>query len=250
MAGARLNEVLPQNQAIQTTIIEPPDRDCISLDSVICLCRDDLDAKTWSPMMKEHSGPIIKLPISELLRYALIQSDNNASNIMFEKLAGVRETDGFIATLIPRSSFKISFTESEMAEDHDKAYSNYTSPLGAAVLINRLYNDSLVSYEKQEFVRCALRQCITGKDRIAAPLEGIRGVEIAHKTGSGYTNENGQLSAHNDVGFITLPGGHSYSLAVFVKDFNGTTTQASRYIAHVSAAVYSLLSETENAPGI
>ena len=102
-------------------------------------------------MLKEHPEPSITLPVKALLRYTLIQSDNNASNLMFEQLANVAETDSFIATLIPRSSFQIAYKESEMAADHAKAYANYTSPLGAAMLMNRLFTDSLVSREKQRF---------------------------------------------------------------------------------------------------
>ena len=86
----------------------------------------------------------------------------------------------------------------------------------------------------------SLGECTTGKDRIAAPLFGKEGVSIAHKTGSGYT-ENGVLAAHNDVAYICLPNGVSYALAVFIKDFKGNESQASQVAARISAAVYSLL---------
>ena len=218
------------------------DQDGLSLDTLLNIQREELDSKTWSPMMKEHLEPTITLPVSELLRYALIQSDNNASNIMFRQLVNVDETDRFIATLIPRSSFRIAYTESEMAADHAKAYSNCTSPLGASILMDRLFTDSLVSYEKQGFIMKSLGECTTGKDRIAAPLLGKEGVAIAHKTGSGYT-DNGVLAAHNDVAHITLPNGTRYTLAIFVKDFKGNESQAAQVSAHISATVYALLAQ-------
>ena len=216
------------------------DQDGLSLDTLLTIQREQLAPMTWSPMMKEHLEPSITLPIRDLLRYTLIQSDNNASNIMFERLVNIAETDSFIATLIPRSSFQIAYTESEMASDHVKAYSNYTSPLGAAILMDRLFTDSLVSREKQDFIMKSLGECTTGKDRIAAPLLGKEGVFIAHKTGSGYT-DNGVLAAHNDVAYICLPNGVRYTLAVFVKDFKGNESRASQVVAHISATVYSLL---------
>lgn len=89
-----------------------------------------------------------------------------------------------------------------------------------------------------------LKECKTGVDRIAAPLLDKEGVVIAHKTGSGYVNENGVLAAHNDVAYICLPNNISYTLAVFVKDFKGNESQASQYVAHISAVVYSLLMQT------
>ena len=154
------------------------------------------------------------------------------------------QTDSFIAKLIPRSSFQIAYTEEEMSADPDKAYSNYTSPLGAAMLMNRLFTEGLIDDEKQSFIKNTLKECKTGVDRIAAPLLDKEGVVIAHKTGSGYVNENGVLAAHNDVAYICLPNNISYTLAVFVKDFKGNESQASQYVAHISAVVYSLLMQT------
>lgn len=217
----------------------------LSLDSVMTIKRSELDPKTWSPMMKEHQESVFSLAVKDLLRYTLIQSDNNASNLMFKHLVDIAKTDSFIATLIPRSSFQIAYTEEEMFLDHDKAYSNYTSPLGAAMLINRLFTDSLVSSEKQSFIRNTLEECITGKDRIVAPLLEKTGITIAHKTGSGYINEKGELTAHNDVAYIRLPNDICYTLSVFVKDFKGNEAEASKVIAHISDTIYSLLSHPD-----
>ena len=217
------------------------DRDGRSLDTLLTIRRDELNPHTWSPMLKEHREALIALPVADLLRYTLVWSDNNASNVLFERLLGVAATDSFVATLIPRASFQIAYT-AEMSADHAKAYSNYTSPLGAAMLMDRLFADSIVSRPKQRFIQRLLGECTTGKDRIAAPLLDKAGVTIAHKTGSGYT-ANGILAAHNDVAHICLPGGVRYTLAVFIKDFRGNEAQASRVAARISAAVYAVLAE-------
>ena len=210
--------------------------------------REKLDPKTWSPMMKDYSAPVISLTVRDLLRYTLSQSDNNASNIMFKNMLNTAQTDSFIAKLIPHSSFQIAYTEEEMSADHDRAYFNYTSPLGAAMLMNRLFTESLISNEKQDFIKNALKECKTGIDRIVAPLLDKEGVVIAHKTGSGYVNENGILAAQNDVAYICLPNKVCYTLAVFVKDFKGNESQASQYVAHISEVVYSLLIQNSAIP--
>lgn len=220
------------------------DHEGISLDTVVTIRSDELNPDTWSPMMKEHQEPIIRLSVRDLLRYTLTLSDNNASNFMFERMVDVPTTDSVIASLIPRSSFQIAYSEADMAAEHDKAYSNYTSPLGAAMLMDRLFTDSLLSRDKQDFITTTLGECNTGKDRIAAPLLGRKGVSVAHKTGSGYINEKGVLAAHNDVAYVRLPNGVCYTLAVFVKDFNGNESQAAKVIAHISAAVYSILAQS------
>ncbi len=212
----------------------------LTLDSLLTIRRSDLDLNTWSPMLKEHPEPVISLPVSELLRYTLTQSDNNTSNLMFKRLVDIRETDSYIATLIPRQGFRIAYTEEEMSADHSKANDNSTSPLSAAILMNRLFTDSLISPEKQSFIINTLKECKTGTDRIVAPLLGKEGITVAHKTGSGYTR-NGILAAHNDVAYVTLPDGTRYTLAVFVKDFKGNETQAAKAIARISTAIYNHL---------
>ena len=210
----------------------------LSLGMVMYMNRDSLDPDTWSPLLKDHVEYEIRLPVRKLMEYTLQLSDNNASNEMFRQLMPPADCDRYIATLIPRNSFKIKYSEAEMKRDHSLAYVNHTSPLGAAFLINRLYTDSIMSSEKQSFLQETLSHCGTGVDRISEPLQGISGIKIGHKTGSGYRNAHGELAAHNDVAFVRLPDGTRYSLAVLVKDFPGTEAEASAIIARISQAVY------------
>lgn len=212
-----------------------------SLDSVMTLRRSELDPDTWSPMLKDHSGEEISLPMRRLLEYTLIESDNNASNEMFVRLMSPAACDSVIAGIIPRGSFEIRFNEAEMQTDHSRAYSNRTSPLGAAILIDRLFTDTLVGKSYQDFIKSALLRCQTGPDKISAALSETEGITIGHKTGSGYRDENGRLAASNDVAFISLPDGRHYALAVFVKDFDGTDAEAAATIARISAAVIKAL---------
>lgn len=212
-----------------------------SLDSVMTLRRSELDPDTWSPMLKDHTGEEISLPMRRLLEYTLIESDNNASNEMFVRLMPPAACDSVIAGIIPRCSFEIRFNEAEMQADHSQAYSNRTSPLGAAILIDRVFTDTLVGKDYQDFIKSALMRCQTGPDKISAALSEREGITIGHKTGSGYRDDNDRLAASNDVAFITLPDGRHYSLAVFVKDFDGTDAEAAATIARISEAVIKAL---------
>lgn len=234
-----LMSVFKVHQAL--AVCERLDREGSTLDTLLTFRRSDLDPATWSPMMKDHPEPALTMPVASLLRYSLVQSDNNASNVLFSRLVDVHETDSFIATLIPRARFRITYAESEMSADHAKAYGNRTSPLGAAMLMDRLFTGSIVSREKQDFITECLYGCATGEDRISAPLLGMDGVTIAHKTGSGYTDD-GILAACNDVAFIQLPGGMHYTLTIFIKDFPGDERQAAQIMSQLSATVFRLLS--------
>lgn len=210
----------------------------ISLDTVVTISDAQLNPETWSPMLKDHSERPLRLPVRELLRYTLTQSDNNASNYMFETLCSVAATDSMIATLVPRSSFRLAVSEARMWKDHSRSRENRSSPSGAAILIERLFTDSTVCPANREFICSTLRECKTGADRIVAPLAAERGVTVAHKTGSGFRDADGRLAAHNDVAFITLPDGRYYTLAVLVKDFQGSEAEASKAISEISEVVY------------
>lgn len=214
-----------------------------SLDTVVNIKRIQFNPDTWSPMLKDFSQNQINISVKDLLRYTLMLSDNNASNYMFENIESVNDAYKFIATLIPHDSFKLKVTEARMWDNHALCYENHSSPLGAALLINRLFTDNIIGKENRDFICSTLKECQTGTDRIVAPLKDKAGVSVAHKTGSGFRDENGILSAHNDVGFIELPDGRHYTLAVLVKDFNGKETDAAKCIADISATVYSILTD-------
>lgn len=210
-----------------------------SLDTVLSVDRTTLNPDTWSPMLKDYSGDIISISVRDMLRYTLMQSDNNASNYLFASLQPIDEADRFTATIIPRRSFRLSVTEDDMWDNHDLCYENCSSPLGAAILINRLYTDSIIPPAGRDFICTSLEECKTGTDRIVAPLRDIKGIHVGHKTGSGFRTPDGVLTAHNDVAFVRMPDGRHYALAVLVKDFKGDEAEAAKAIARISASVYS-----------
>ncbi len=210
----------------------------VSADSTFNISRSALNSSTWSPMLMDYTGDTISISFRGLMRYALVQSDNNASNYMFDHLLLISAVDSVVSNIIPREEFKLTYTEAEMQQQHARAYDNYSTPIGAAMLIDRLYTDStLFCSDNMKFLCDFLEECVTGADRISAPLIGRSGVIVGHKTGSGY-RDGDILVAHNDVAFVRLPDNKHYTLSVFIKDFTGTEAEASAIIAQISAAVY------------
>lgn len=210
-----------------------------SIDTVLAVSRDELNMQTWSPMLKEYTGEVFDVSVRRLMEYLLVDSDNNASNLLFERIVPVAAADSIIATIMPERGFRIIYTEAQMQRDHSLSYLNATSPLSYASLVKKVFTDSLVSAGNQEFIREMMRRCGTGSGRIAAGLP--EGVEFAHRTGSGYVNERGEVIAVNDGGYVALPDGRSYAIAVLVKDFAGPQEDADAAIAEVSKAVYEAL---------
>lgn len=210
----------------------------ISLDTLLSINRVDLDLDTWSPMLNEYTEEHFRIPASKLLEYAVTKSDNNASNLLFRHIVSPTETDAYIRSIANDSTFRIQYSEAEMKADHTLSYCNYTSPLSAALLIKQVMEEPIVGKNYQDSIRHYLSAVTTGRDRLGSVTEGSDVVLFAHKTGSGHRNEAGELVAHNDVGYFRLRDGRSYALAVLIRDFAGTESEASAIIADISRRVY------------
>ncbi|MDE6022701.1 MAG: class A beta-lactamase-related serine hydrolase, partial [Muribaculaceae bacterium] len=136
------------------------------------------------------------------------------------------------------STFMISYTEEEMKKNNTLAYLNHTSPLSAASLIKQIFDSPLIIGSALDSIRKDLGTVTTGLDRLGAIIPQHPELFFAHKTGSGYRNDAGELTAHNDVGYFRLPDGRAYSIAVFIRDFSGTEAEASAVISRISQATY------------
>ncbi len=214
------------------------ERSGISLDTILSINRVDLDLDTWSPMLKEYTAKSFTIPVGRLMEYAVTKSDNNASNLLFRHIVSPTETDAYIRSIATDTTFCISYSESEMKANHALSYCNYTSPLSAALLIKQVMEEPIVGKNYQDSIRQYLSTVTTGQDRLGSVTEGSDIVQFAHKTGSGFRNEAGELMAHNDVGYFRLRDGRSYALAVLIRDFAGTEAEASAIIADISRRVY------------
>lgn len=214
------------------------ERSGISLDTLLSINRVDLDLDTWSPMLKEYTAERFTVPVSKLLEYAVTKSDNNASNLLFRHIVSPTETDAYIRSIAKDTTFRIQYSEAEMKADHALSYCNYTSPLSAALLIKQVMDEPVVGKNYQDSIRQYLSTVTTGQDRLGSVVDGSDITMFAHKTGSGYRNEAGELMAHNDVGYFRLRDGRSYAIAVLIRDFAGTEVEASAIIADISRRVY------------
>ncbi len=229
-----MNSVLKLYQAV--AVADALQRQGLPLDTVIVIGRGDLHPETYSPMRDERTSDTMRISVAELLRYALQQSDNNACDVLFERIVGLRDAEACVRAL-GVDHFAIRATEKDMFEDHGKTQDNWNRPLSAAVLIDRLFTRRLYAPVYQEFLKETLVACRTGQNRLAKPLTG-RGVVIGHKTGAGFTTPDGYPSGINDVGFVRLPDGRHYAIAVFVRSSQCDRTATEQMIADVSERVY------------
>ena len=214
----------------------------LPLTTTVHIYVQDLKAGTWSPLRDARPGGGFDMSVAELLRYTLQQSDNNACDILFDRFAAPEYVDSIIRSMGFRD-FRIAATEDEMHRDLKKCRENVSSPLSAAELMDRLASGTLpLGKEYADFIRSTLLECRTGLNRLPLPLEGS-GALIGHKTGTSDREADGRWTGINDVGFVLLPDGRSYTLAVFISDSALGMEENEKLIADISGAVYSELSE-------
>ena len=182
------------------------------------------------------------MSIADLLKYTLQQSDNNACDILFNYQGGPDSVNRYIQSLGIRDC-EITHTENDMHEDLDLCCSNWSTPLAAAKLLEIFRRKTLFDEAYKDFIYQTMVECQTGQDRLVAPLLG-KGVTVGHKTGTGDFNAKGQQIGCNDIGFVLLPNGHAYSIAVFVKDSAESSLENSKIIADISRIVYKYVIRT------
>lgn len=221
-------------------------RDGRSLDYRIWVRKKDLRPDTWSPLRDRYPDGNVSLTVRELLSYTMQLSDNNACDILFRHFGGPRTTQRYIRRLGFRK-FRIRHDEAAMHRRLSRCYGNRTSPLDAAGLVEYVRSREWRGKETYAYIYRLMETCETGLDRIPAPLR-TTGAVVGHKTGTGDCNSQGKIIAVNDVGYVELPDGHGYSIAVFVKDSEETPETSAAIIAGISELVWKHVSRLPALP--
>ena len=208
----------------------------IPLSTSLYLDKKYFKPDTYSPLRDKYPQGNLELPISELLVYTMQSSDNVACDILFDYIGGVNVVDEYIHSL-GINDVSITTTEDEMHQDMDDCYKNWTTPMEAANLLELFMTQDSMKNEYTNFLKHIMIECETGKDRLPAPLPESE-VKIGHKTGTSDKNERGEYIGINDIGFVILPDGNRYVVAVFVKDSKENMETNTKIISDISAAIY------------
>ncbi len=117
-------------------VLDQVDKGRFSLNQKILVKKADLLPGTWSPLRDAYPEGEVSLPLKELLRYSVSQSDNNACDILFRLMGGPKEVNRYIHTLAIRD-VNIATTEEDAGKSWEIQYSNWTSPLAAVQLLKK-----------------------------------------------------------------------------------------------------------------
>lgn len=214
----------------------------MSLDDRTAFGSNALNEDTWSPMLKKYGKGLNKMTYRELLEWALIESDNNATDILLKRIGGPACAITLLNDVVCSDGIIIGASENDMHRDPYLSYLNRSTPIAMAKLFD--WFDSEIRNRSQSFAEIAgmLERCQTGKDRLPAPLPHDNSV-IGHKTGTGFTTSDGRISALNDCGYVRLPNGKRYSISVFVADSGYDMTEAAKIIADISSIVFNYMTD-------
>ncbi len=211
----------------------------LSLDRPVAILPQDLHTDTYSPMTEkiiassQLSTDTLQISTKELVGYMLQLSDNNASDIALREANGTVEVDRYLKQLGIKD-VHVRNSEDEMHKDNSLCYANSSTPLAMARLMDKFdrdFNDSISLDIKQ-----LMETCATGTERLAKPVLEANAV-LGHKTGTGFKLPDGRIMAVNDAGYVHLPDGSHYCIAVFIENSGYDMAQTEAIIAGISQIV-------------
>ncbi|NDV58568.1 class A beta-lactamase, subclass A2 [Bacteroides sp. 519] len=220
---------------VAMALLDYMEKNNLSMNTEIHIKKEDLLPNTYSPLRDKHPEGNITIPISELLKYTVSQSDNNTCDILFDYIGGPETVETYIKGL-GIENIAICCNEKAMTENPDAVYTNWTTPSEAIKLVELFRAKNLFSPEYNDYLKTILIETTTGPNKIKGLLP--EHLTVGHKTGNSSRNAQGIKIADNDVGFVTLPNGSGYSVAIFIKDSKENDETNAQIISRISRVIF------------
>ena len=221
---------------VAVAVLDRADRENIALDSRIQIPSAEIKPDLYSPLREKYGVRDLSLPLRELLRYMVAESDNNACDILIEYAGGIKHINDYIHQL-SIDSFNLSETEDGMHSSFEAVYRNWSTPSAMARLLRTADEKELFSNkELKDFLWQTMIDTETGANKLKGMLPAK--TVVGHKTGSSDRNADGMKTADNDAGLVILPDGRKYYIAAFVMDSYETDEDNANIIARISRMVY------------
>lgn len=204
-----------------------------------------------------HAG--VALSVANLLEVMITHSDNTATDVCLRLVGGPAEVNRRLAELgvgdisvdrstadLLRDFYGIEPGRKNLAEigriaraDPARVIASdpkfeadpldKSTPRAMLNLLTSLYQGKALSKESTEFLLGAMARTKTMPDRLGGLLPN--NTPIAHKTGT----VGGVV---NDVGYITLPDGRRFAIAVFTRGSNTPPSDRERAVAEIARILY------------
>jgi beta-lactamase class A len=245
------DQVFPQQSVsklwVALAVMQAVDDAKLALDQQVVMGPDDRSV-FYQPLTARIRGQNgFQITVAELLRHALIESDNSANDKLIAELGGAdvvtrtiaakglhgvavggpeREVQTKTAGLTWKPEYGRTWifktARAQLPDSvRDAALASYlanppdgASPQGIVTALSALKRGELLSRASTDFLLGLMEEARTGAMRMHAAVP--QGWTLAHKTGTG-PDWRGASVGINDVGLLTAPDGRTYAVAVMIR---------------------------------
>lgn len=269
-AGVDQDRPYPQQSVsklwVAVALMRAVDEGRVDVNAWVTMTDDDRSV-FFQPVVAEYRQGSYATPISDLLRRALVESDNAANDRLMREMGGPegvraaledmglsdvkvgayeRDLQALTAGLSwqPHYGFGRNFQAARAAlpiEVRTAAAEAYlaepldgTSPAAITAALAALSRGELLSAESTVRITGLMTAARTGPRRLKGGLPA--GWAIGHKTGTGQDFQGASLGI-NDVGLITAPDGRVYAVAVMMRRTRHAVPDRLAFMQAVSGAV-------------
>lgn len=222
-------------------VLDQVDKGKFSINQKISVKKSDLLPGTWSPLRDAYPEGEVSLPLKDIIRYSVAQSDNNACDILFRLMGGPKEVNRYIHALAIRD-LNIALTEEDANKSWEGQYNNWSTPIAAVQLLKKFHEKAILSQKSHDLLWDMMTSSIKN-NRLKGALP--EGTIVGHKTGTSGTNAQNVMAAVNDMGIIETPDGKHFSIAVFVSETSEGDSLSSNLIAAIAKTAFEHYAEKE-----
>jgi beta-lactamase class A len=215
---------------IALKVLAEVDKGKMGLNDSIFITAKDLLPRTWSPIRDNYPEGNIKMPLSEIVRYMISQSDNNGCDILLHLLGGTSEVNNYLSSL-GITEMKIKKTEAEQHLTPSAQFDNWTTPTCAIQLLKLFQEKKILSTDSRNFLWKTMTETSTGSVKSQIPQDVI----VAHKTGSAFFPGSNVV---NDIGVMQMPDNRTILYAIFIMNSKESKEANYQVIADIAKVVY------------
>jgi beta-lactamase class A len=246
--------------AIAVTALRQVDQGKLKLTDLID-CPVEKMVPGPNPLVMNFLHPGIKLSVANLIEPMIVESDNSATDFLLEAVGGpaavtkmlrdigitdfrvdrdvseiLRDFYGLedrayvsVATAAYAKDPTLILRQSDRNLDYEKDPRDQTTPKAMLQLLLAIDSGKALSETSREFLLGVMSRTRTGGGRLKGLLP--KGTPVAHKTGT-------LGGVANDVGYVTLPDGRRFAIAVYTKSSTTSEEDRSRAVAEVTRTLY------------
>ena len=246
--------------AIATTVLDRVDKGELSLDQLVEVPLDMMVVGVTA-LAETFPHPGLQLSVANLIEVMITESDNTATDVSMglaggpaavtenlrrlgitdfrvDRLTGeiLRDFYGLPGLATPevvaeayRNNPALAAAQGDRNPDFEADPRDHATPLAMLQLLLAIDGGTAMSPESREFLLGVMSRTRTGAGRLKGLLP--KGTSVAHKTGTA-----GGIA--NDVGYVTLPDGRRFAIAVFTNSSETSESDRERAIAEIARTLF------------